>query len=248
MNIITIKALSKLPHINHGFFTRQDGVSGGIYKSLNCGTGSKDDLKKIKQNRNLVANALEARHLISGHQTHSTNIIFIDDIKKFNGDGAITKLHDVALGILTADCAPILFADKTKPIIAAAHAGWRGAVGGITDNVIKEMVNKGSLTKDIIAAIGPHISFAAYEVGEDMRDKANALDPNAREFFVKTPTKFRFNLGGYLKAKLEHFGVEVVLTGGCTLSQPESFFSYRQSLVRKTGDYGRQISAIVLRP
>ena len=249
--------LKALRHIRHGFFTRQGGVSKGIYQSLNCGWNSGDDRSDVAANRDLIAAQLgvEPGHLITAHQTHSKDAVIIHKLpdEMITADGLITTQRHLALGVLAADCAPVLLADRRAPICGAFHAGWRGAVAGISDMAIEQMRKCGAAAADIIAAIGPHISAAVYQTGPDMRDEACALDSRAEKFFVPDEfsvsddvDRFYFDLGGYLEARLAACGVIVERVGGCTLSDPGRFFSYRASRVRGEASYGRQISAILL--
>ena len=247
--IIKAKNLEALRHIRHGFFTRQGGVSKGIYQSLNCGWNSGDDRADVAANRSLIAAQLgvEPGHLITAQQTHSKDVVVIDGLpaKTITADGLITTQRHLALGVLAADCAPVLLADRRASICGAFHAGWRGAVAGVSDMAIEQMKQCGA--EDIIAAIGPHISAAVYQTGPDMRDEACALDANAAKFFVPDDAdRFYFDLGGYLEARLASCGVSVERVGGCTLSDQGRFFSYRASRVRGEAGYGRQLSAILL--
>lgn len=240
--------LSALPHVQHGFFTRQGGVSNGDYDSLNCGVGSNDEPEKIAENRKrIAAHFSPATQLAAAHQSHSTRVGQGNPDQPFDGDGIFTQGSNIALTILTADCAPLLLADKSKPIVCAVHAGWRGAVAGITDKALAEM-RKGGAT-DIVAAIGPHIGCAAYEVQADMRDACLDADSTSADFFTPrtAPGKWSFNLGGYLQNRLEQQAVQVDRLAPCTQSQPTKFFSYRTSQQQKQADYGRQASAILLR-
>jgi YfiH family protein len=242
--VIESPLLARLPHITHGFFTRQGGVSSGIYESLNCGLGSRDEEEKVKQNRSRVVAHLGADDLISGHQTHSTDVVFIDRPKSYQGDAAITKTRGCALGVLTADCAPILLADRDQPLIAALHAGWRGAVAGICDKAVQQLKQYGG--NRLVAAIGPAISLALYDVGQDMKSSCVEKDRASASFFTPHGDKFRFDLCAYLQARLEQQGVEVDALPECTLGQPDKFFSHRYNKQRNITDYGRQISAIAL--
>ena len=249
--MIKAKNLEALRHIRHGFFTRQGGVSKGIYQSLNCGWNSGDDSYDVAANRDLIAAQLgvEPGHLITAHQTHSKDAVIIHKPpdEMITADGLITTQRHLALGVLAADCAPVLLADRRAPICGAFHAGWRGAVAGISDMAIEQMRKCGAAAADIIAAIGPHISAAVYQTGPDMRDEACALDANAAKFFVPDDAdRFYFDLGGYLEARLADCGVIVERVGGCTLSDPGRFFSYRASRASGAAGYGRQLSAILL--
>ncbi len=247
--MLTAPNLDALAHIRHGFFTRQDGVSQGIYQSLNCGWGSGDRQQDIAANRQLVAAQLgiEPDHLITARQIHSAKAVMVNapQDNTFTADGLMTTQKHLAVAVLAADCAPILLADRRAPICAALHAGWRGALSGITDATIAQMKQSGA--QEIIAAIGPHISAAVYQTRQDMRDEACALDPDAQKFFTPQDDYFYFDLGGYLEARLVACSVgEIFRFAHCTLSEPDLFFSYRASRARNEPSYGRQISAILL--
>lgn len=233
----------------HGFFTRQGGVSTGIYEGLNCGPGSSDDPAHVARNRVLVAAALSADSLNSLHQVHSPDVVTLTapitgDRPK--ADAMVTDVPGTALGVLTADCAPVLFEDSAAGIIGAAHAGWRGAISGVTDATIAAMRALGATT--IRATIGPTISQRAYEVGPEFMDEFMIEDPDTARFFAGgTGDRMQFDLPSYLLSRLRAAGAEADWTGHCTYSDPARFYSYRRSCHRSEPDYGRLIAAICLK-
>ena len=232
----------------HGFFTRIGGVSTGRYEGLNCGPGSDDDPAAVTENRARVTAALGAEYLASMHQVHSAEAIHIAgpyEGERPKLDGMATATKGVALGALHADCAPVLFEDAEANIVGAAHAGWRGALGGVTDATIAEMVKLGAKRENIAAAIGPCISQRAYEVGPEFMDEFMADDmENARFFAGGQGDRMQFDLPGYLLNRLREAGVRAEWTGHCTYSDPARFFSFRRVCHEGGGDYGRLVSAI----
>lgn len=245
--------LAGLPGIAHGFFTRHGGVSQGIYASLNCGLGSRDDRAAVKENRARVAGHLGALHLITAHQAHTAIAIVAnqpwEDGQWPTADAIVTTRRGLAVGALAADCTPVLFADARAGVVAAAHAGWRGAIGGILEATVAAMERLGASKAGLRAAVGPCIGSAAYEVGPDFERDFCARDAGSARYFSRPTPGGRphFDLAGYVASRLERAGVSVT-TGAarCTHAQSEDFFSYRRSQARKEPDYGRQISAIVL--
>lgn len=243
------------PGIAHGFFGREGGVSHGIYASLNCGPGSKDDPAAVAENRRRVAGALASDvQLISLSQVHSPIVHTLptwgnEDGRRLEGDGMVTATPGLGLGILTADCAPVLFADARAHVIGAAHAGWKGALGGVLEATLEAMEKLGASRTRIRAAIGPSISQQNYEVGADFRDRfVEAGAKNAR-FFVPSDREghFRFDLPFYVVHRLTQAGTGSVETLGiCTYPAENGFFSFRRTTHAGEPDYGRQISAIVL--
>jgi YfiH family protein len=240
------------PGIAHGFFGREGGVSTGIYDSLNCGPGSKDDSAAVAENRQRVAQALGTQSLVSLSQIHSDVVHVVPgwDGGRPEGDGMVTKTPGIALGILTADCAPVLFADAKAGVIGAAHAGWKGAIGGVLEATVAAMEKLGADKSRIQAAIGPCISQASYEVGFEFRDKfLEAGGLRMRKFFVPSDKEshYRFDLEGYAAHRLEQAGIGgIEKLGVCTYPAENGYFSYRRTTHRGEPDYGREISAIVL--
>jgi hypothetical protein len=243
------------PGIAHGFFGREGGVSQGLYASLNCGPGSKDDPAAVAENRRRVADALAPEvQLVSLSQVHSPIIHTLpawgsEDGKRLEGDGMVTATPGLGLGILTADCAPVLFADTKAGVIGAAHAGWKGALGGVLEATLEAMEKLGALRMRISAAIGPSISQKNYEVGADFRDRFVESGAKHARFFVPSDREghFRFDLPGYVAHRLTQAGTgSVESLGICTYPAENGFFSFRRTTHAGEPDYGRQISAIVL--
>jgi polyphenol oxidase len=244
-----------LDGISHGFFTRQGGHSMGLFDSLNCGMGSGDDKDTVTRNRAVVAEKLgvAADCLLSAWQIHSPDAVVVSGPWEGEGrprvDALVTTTPGVALGVLTADCGPVLFADPKARVIGAAHAGWKGALTGVTTRTLAVMEEQGAARADVTAVIGPMISRAAYEVGPEFPARFTDADPaNARYF---TPSAraghFMFDLPAYLADRLRAEGVGTVVNLSlCTFSDERRFFSYRRATHRNEKDYGRLISAIAL--
>ncbi len=244
-----------LPGIAHGFFTREGGVSGGLYAALNCGLGSNDDREKVLENRRRVATALgqPKAPVVTLYQHHSATARIVtgaqDPANLPKADAVVTSTPGIVVGALTADCCPVLFADPEARVVAAAHAGWRGAVGGILESAVAAMCETGAERSRIRAAIGPCIGQPSYEVGPEFKAEVVALNPDNARFFKKAERRERpyFDLTGYVLtclAALDLAAVENVTA--CTYENESRFFSYRRSCHRKQPDYGRQISAIVV--
>jgi YfiH family protein len=240
-----------LGHVRHGFFTRKGGASSGIYKGLNCGFGSSDQRDVVAINRARVAEAMqvEPTHLITIHQYHSAEVVSLTEppTDTIKADAMVTATEGLALGILTADCQPVLFADPKSGVIGAAHAGWGGAIGGVIEATIAAMEALGSDRDDIQAVIGPCISQRAYEVGPEFFERFQDEDPdNARFFANGTGDRMHFDLPSYGLHRLRTAGVQAEWIAQCTYSDPDRFFSYRKSVHNADGDYGRLISTIRL--
>lgn len=254
--MLTAKPLDALDHIRHGFFTREGGVSKGIYASLNCGYGSDDDKGAVKENRARVAQDLsvEAGRLLTVHQIHSPTVVRVAEPwtpeTAPQADAMVTDRPNIALGVLAADCAPVLFADETARVVGAAHAGWKGAFTGVLDATVEAMIGLGAKRERIVAAIGPCISRDAYEIGPEFRDRFLATDTASDRWFTPSAreTHFMFDLPAYAASRLEAARISTVAQIGlCTYADERRFFSYRRTTHRGEGDYGRQISAIALR-
>ena len=252
--MITLGAL-EADGIRHGFFTRDGGISGGIFASLNCGFGSGDDESKVAENRRRVAQALgqSPDRLVTSYQFHSAEAVAVerpwrrDDRPR--ADAMATRTPGIALGILTADCAPVLFADPDARVIGAAHAGWRGALTGVIEATVAAMEELGANRRQIRAAIGPMIRHANYEVGPDLIARFAAEDRASNRFFSPAARDGHalFDLSGYVAARLERAGVgQIEDLGLCTYADPDRFFSYRRATHRAEPDYGRHINAIAL--
>ena len=248
----------KAPGIAHGFFGREGGVSTGIYESRNCGPGSNDAPEAVAENRRRIAAALipggEPPQLVSLSQVHSPIVHTLpawgsETGKRLEGDAMVTATPGLALGILTADCAPVLLADPRAKVIGAAHAGWKGALGGVLEATVEAMEKLGAQRMRIQAVIGPSISQDAYEVGWDFRDRFLKLGLRNRRFFVPSDKEghYRFDLPGYAAHRLTAAGAgSVESLGGCTYPPENGYFSFRRTTHAGEPDYGRQISAIVL--
>lgn len=249
LEALTHTALSPLPH---GFFTRRGGASSGIFSGLNCGQGSSDQSEAVALNRERVAHALgtETRHLIGVHQVHSPDVITVSAPwdKPPKADALVTDRPGIALSVLTADCQPVLFADREAGVIGAAHAGWRGALAGVLGNTVAAMVALGARADRISAVIGPTISQRAYEVGPEFMAAFLAEDAAYDRFFAaRDGDRVHFDLPGFGLHCLREAGVgRAEWTGHCTYSDADRFFSYRRSVHRHEADYGRLISAIRL--
>lgn len=246
-------SLASLPGIAHGFFTRRGGVSQGIYASLNCGQGSKDDPEAVRENRARVAEALRADSLVTAHQVHSAVAVVADkpwsDHQRPRADAIVTATRGLALGVLAADCAPVLLADPHAKIVAAAHAGWRGALGGVLEAALQAMEGLGARRERVEAGIGPCIGLAAYEVGPEFEAQFLQHDPAASRFFARATAAARphFDLAAYIGDRLAAQGIRAArCSTQCTFAEDKEFFSFRRCQARQEPDYGRQISAIVL--
>ena len=253
---ITTETLTD-PHVTHGFFTRSGGVSQGIYEGLNCGIGSDDHAVNVIENRALVAEHLAKRRdtpLLSCYQIHSDKVITVDsawtEADKPKADAMVTNQPNIILGILTADCAPVLFYDPVAHIIGAAHAGWQGALGGILESTIAAMQALGANRETICAAVGPSIAAKSYEVGKEFYDKFIQADKDTTQFFWtgRDAQHHQFDLPHFIKARLEGAGIKKIWISDLdTYSHESLFFSYRRSCHKKEADYGRQLSAIMLK-
>ena len=247
--MMSASALESLSGVKHGFFTRRGGVSGGVYDSLNCGFSTNDARESVQANRDrAVAHlGLAPDRLASVQQVHSARTVVIGDDwvqgPAGQADALATRRRGIALGVLGADCAPILLADEEAGVIGAAHAGWRGALDGVTDSVIDAMIGLGAAPSRIVAAIGPCIGRASYQVGPEFPAPFLAQDPANAAFFADS----HFDLPGYLHARLARRGLAVVGPAlADTLAEPDLFFSHRRATRESGGVTGRQISAIAL--
>jgi YfiH family protein len=252
---MTLEVLTSelLAGTRHGFFTRRGGASSGIYAGLNCGPGSSDQREAVTLNRARAAAALGVapERLLSLHQTHSAEVVVAGPegwAERPRADAAVTATPGIALGILTADCAPVLLHDPEAGVIGASHAGWRGALEGVMEATVAAMERLGARREAIRAAIGPTISQRAYEVGPEFLDLFLAEEAGYGRFFAAgAGDRLRFDLPGFVLARLREAGVgEAAWIGACTHSEPERFFSYRRSTQAGEPDYGRLMSAIRL--
>ncbi len=251
--MITAPLLSACPGVRHGFFERTGGISEGLYASLNAGRGSGDDPQCVSANRALIAQALELEpaRLVTLHQVHSADAVIVRDetAGAAKADGMATCERGVGLGILTADCAPVLLADGEAGVIGAAHAGWGGALRGITDAVVAAMVLLGARRERIVAVVGPAIAPESYEVGREFHRRFTDDDADNAQYFraAPRPEHFHFDLPAYVLHRLRQGAIRhAAWTGGDTCLEEERFFSYRRSVLRQEPDYGRQLSVVRL--
>ena len=248
------KKLSKFSIISHGFFNKDGGVSKGIYKSLNCGAGSKDKKANIEKNLKIVKKKIskKSKEIFLVKQIHSNKFIFLNknsNIKSrsVNADAIITEKKNFPIAILTADCVPLLIFDKRRKMIAAIHAGWRGAYNGIIQKVIRFMLSKGCKKDDMVVAIGPSISIKSYEVKKQFKSKFIKKDKKNIKFFKSKNNKIYFDLPSYAKKQVKLNQIENInLLNIDTFNKKNNFFSARRSLRLNHNDYGRNISIIVI--
>lgn len=253
--MIAAPQLSALAAVTHGFFDRTGGVSGGIYASLNTGLGSNDRREDVLENRRRVAGAMDVapEALLTLYQVHSADVIHVrapGDAQGVKADAMVTTTPGLALGVLSADCAPVLFADAKAGVIGAAHSGWGGAFRGVLEATVEAMVGLGAAREGIRAVIGPCIAQDSYEVGPEFLARFLDADPTTGRYFVPSarPDHHMFDLPGYALTRLREAGLsDPVWLGLDTCADEARFFSYRRSVHRAEGDYGRQISAIALR-
>ena len=250
--MIKSKQLSRFKKINHGFFGSKGGVSKGIYKSLNCGLGSKDKKNNIQKNLNIVLKKIKSKNkkIYLPKQIHSNKFYFLENKSlkiRTKCDAIITKQRNIAIGVLTADCAPLILYDPKKEMISVIHAGWKGAIKGIVKKVIKFFIKKGSKPKNLIVIIGPCISQNSYEVKEDFVKKFLKIDRKNRFFFKFYKNKILFSLEKYLINEIKRLGVnKIELINRDTFTGINSYFSARRSLKKRENDYGRNISLIMI--
>ena len=252
--MIKSKKLSKFQQINHGFFDKKGGKSTGIYKSLNCGVGSYDSKKNVLNNLKIVCKKINcsSKNLILLNQIHSSKFYFINKNykfkkKKLNGDALITNIKKIALGVLVADCVPVLIYDKNLKIISAIHAGWKSVYKEIIKKVVKFLIKKGSNTKNLVAVIGPSISEKSYEVQKDFKDKFLKKDKQSKFFFKIRKNKTYFGLNKYVYYHLKKLGIKnLEIIKKNTFDPKNNFFSARRSIRNKEDDYGRNISVIMI--
>jgi YfiH family protein len=255
--MIEAQSLKQVPGLVHGFFTRRGGYSTGAFTSLNCGFGSGDDRATVARNRAVVAQALLVKpdNLLTVYQEHSPKVITVRETWQPQSapvaDAMVTSAPGIAIGALTADCAPIIFADPAQKAIGIAHAGWKGALGGVTDATIAALEALGAERSRMLAVIGPAISADAYEVGPEFRHRFLEASRANAEFFrtAPRPGHYMFDLPGYLAHRLRRAGIgSVTDLALCTYSDEGQFFSYRRAIHCKEPHYGRLISAIAIEP
>lgn len=249
---VLASSFTPLDGIAHGFFTRTGGVSEGLYRGLNCGIGSHDTPEHVRENRNRVAAHLGADSLNSLYQIHSADVVTITQPwlgTPPQADALVTKVPLLGIGVLTADCVPVLFCDPQARVIGAAHAGWKGAIAGITDATLTAMEALGAQRSHIYAAIGPCIGFDSYEVSASFLTPFMEEDTSNQRFFnAGQSDKYFFDIRRYVEAKLAKAGINLLeVLPHDTYTLEADFFSYRRTCHRSEPDYGRQISAIMLK-
>lgn len=249
------RSLAALPGLRHAFFTREGGVSSGIYDSLNGGVGSNDAPDKVAENRARMAGALGVAPaaLLTAYQIHSADVVVAErpwtHAERPRADAIVTRTAGLAVGVSTADCGPVLFADPQARVIGAAHAGWRGAFTGILEATIAAMEDLGADRNRIEAALGPMIRQPNYEVGPEFVSRFKAADPDNARFFVPSPRADHalFDLAGYIAARLDRAGISRIEdVGTCTYANPSDLYSYRRSVHCAEPDYGRHVNAITI--
>ena len=246
--------LSKFKNLKHCFFSRENGVSKGLYKSLNCGIGSEDKKENVLKNLEIVCSKINCKKesLITLNQKHTDQVIYFKDemsVKnKLTADAIVSQVKNIGIGILAADCAPILFYDPKQKIIGCAHSGWKGALSGIIKNTVKKFNELNSKNDDLIVAVGPCIGKKNYEVKEDFFTKFIYQDSKNKIFFEKIDKeKFLFDLRGFVNSEISNLGIKSIENIEMdTFSQKEFFYSYRRSQLNKEKDYGRCISVILM--
>jgi hypothetical protein len=246
--------LSAIPGLRHAFFTREGGVSGGIYESLNGGIGSNDDPADVVENRRRMAAQMGVvpEHFLSVHQTHSPDVVVAtgpwQGASRPRADALVTRTEGLAIGVTTADCGPILLADPNARVIGAAHAGWKGALTGIVESTVEAMEKLGAERGGIVAAIGPLIRQHSYEVGGEFVERFIEVDAENALFFIPAAREGHamFDLAGLIRMRLENAGVLVIDDIGVDTYSDQRFYSYRRSVHRNEPDYGRHVHAIAL--
>ena len=248
------KKLQKFKNLKHCFFSRKDGFSKGIYESLNCGIGSNDDKENVFKNLKLVSDKINCNKdsLITLNQKHTSQVIHFKNKKsvqnKLTADAIVSEVKNVGIGILSADCAPVLFYDPKKKIIGCAHSGWKGALNGIIKNTVEKFHELNSNNNDLIAVVGPCIGKKNYKVKEDFFNKFVSQENNNKTFFEKIDNeKFLFDLRAFINKEILKSGIKNVENLELdTFSQKELFYSYRRARLNKENDYGRCISVILM--
>lgn len=248
-------SLAKLTRIRHAFFTREGGVSQGVYATLNGGVGSNDEPDKVTENRARMARALgvEPQYFLTPYQIHSPDVVIAEEpwtpATRPRADAVVARKPGLAIGISTADCGPLLFADSEAGVIGAAHAGWRGAFTGVIEATLAAMETLGANRTRIAVALGPTIRQPNYEVGPEFVERFQAADSDNMRFFIASPREGHamFDLTGYIATRVKHAGItQFEDLGLCTYANPDRFYSYRRTTQRGEPDYGRHINAIAL--
>jgi len=247
--------LSAIPGLRHAFFTREGGVSGGIYEGLNGGLGSNDDAAHVAENRRRMAEQMGVTpdRLLNLHQIHSSDAVVATGPwqgDKPRGDALVTRTEGLAIGITAADCGPVLLVDPAARVIGAAHAGWKGALTGVIESTVEAMEKLGADRSGMVAAIGPLIRQHSYEVGGEFVERFLDADADNATFFIPSDRAGHsmFDLAGFIRMRLENAGVLMIDDIGVDTYSDERFYSYRRSVHRKEPDYGRHVHAIALEP
>ncbi|MGH6708110.1 MAG: peptidoglycan editing factor PgeF [Bradyrhizobium sp.] len=247
--------LSAIPGLRHAFFTREGGVSGGIYEGLNGGLGSNDVAAHVAENRRRMAEQMGVApdRLLGVHQVHSPDAVVATGPwpgDKPRADALVTRIEGLAIGVTAADCGPILFVDPTARVIGAAHAGWKGALTGIIESTVDAMEKLGADRSGVVAAIGPLIRQHSYEVGGEFVERFLDADAGNAAYFIPADRAGHsmFDLAGYIRMRLDNAGVLMIDDIGVDTYSDERFYSYRRSVHRKEPDYGRHVHAIALEP
>jgi polyphenol oxidase len=247
--------LSAIPGLRHAFFSREGGVSGGIYEGLNGGLGSNDDAAHVAENRRRMAEQMGVApdRFLSVHQIHSPDAVVATGPwqgDKPRADALVTRTEGLAIGVTAADCGPILFVDPTARVIGAAHAGWKGALTGVIESTVDAMEKLGADRSGVVAAIGPLIRQHSYEVGGEFVERFLDADAGNAAYFIASERAGHsmFDLAGYIRMRLENAGVLMIDDIGVDTYSDERFYSYRRSVHRKEPDYGRHVHAIALEP
>ena len=245
--------LSAIPGLRHAFFTRDGGVSDGIYQSLNGGLGSNDDPARVAENRRRMAEQMGVTpdRLLNLHQIHSPDAVVATGPwqgAKPRGDALVTRIEGLAIGITAADCGPVLFVDPAARVIGAAHAGWKGALTGVIESTVEAMEKLGADRSGVVAAIGPLIRQHSYEVGGEFVERFLDADADNARYFIPSDRSGHsmFDLAGFIRMRLENAGVLMIDDIGVDTYSDERFYSYRRSVHRKEPDYGRHVHAIAL--
>jgi polyphenol oxidase len=252
--LLSSDLMSGVPGLRHAFFTREGGVSEGIYAGLNGGLGSSDTPTNVLENRRRMAARMGVApdRFLSLHQIHSPDAVVAtgpwDGPARPKADAIVTRTEQLAIGITTADCGPVLFVDPVRRVIGAAHAGWKGALTGVLESTLRAMEELGAARGQTIAAIGPMIRQPSYEVGAEFVERFLDADPEHGMFFLPSPREGHamFDLAGFIRMRLESAGVLMIDDLGADTYADERFFSYRRSVHRNEPDYGRHVHAIVL--
>ncbi|MEF2073271.1 peptidoglycan editing factor PgeF [Consotaella sp. CSK11QG-6] len=253
-DVVCGETLAGCAGVRHAFFTRRGGVSDGIYRGLNVGFGSRDDPDAVRENRNRAVRFLRAdQDLATPWQIHSAEAVIVD--RPFGeewprADAVVTATPGLPIGVITADCGPVLFADSKAGVVGAAHAGWNGALSGILEATIEAMEHCGAKRENIQSCLGPTITQPSYEVSAERAETFLAVDPTYGRFFAagQTSDKRQFDLPGLILTRLAAAGVAASFVDRCTYLDESLFFSYRRTTHRGEPDYGRQLSAIILSP